>query len=247
MASSPRIAIPQPTRGDEAYNQRSLPQYVRCVEAAGGVAVPIALSLPRVEQEAVVNGCSGFCLPGSPADVDPGKYGQARQQETAERDELREAVDELIFQEAFGKRKPLLGICFGLQSLNVWRGGTLVQHLPGRMASEVNHAPGRTVRQAHALKVEPGSRLATLWEESGEPMAPGYVNSSHHQAVDLPGKGLHVVAVCPEDGVVEALEGDDAQHFVLGVQWHPERIYDDSPSSRAMFAALLKAAHAWKL
>jgi putative glutamine amidotransferase len=244
----PRIAIPEPTSTDEAYNQRSLPQYIRAVEASGGTAVPIPLHATPAEWASILASCSGILLPGSPADVDPAKYGQEPVKECAAKDEAREAVDELLLQGAFEQGKPILGICYGLQSLNVWRQGTLIQDLPhadAASAGTVNHQPGREVQKAHPVLVTPGSRLSHLVKGIGEE-APGlFVNSSHHQAIGRPGKALMVAATSPDDGVIEALEGADPNQFLVAVQWHPERSYDVSAASRALFAAFLDAARQW--
>ena len=244
----PRIAIPEPTSTDEAYNQRSLPQYIRAVEASGGTAVPIPLHATPAEWAGTLASCSGVLLPGSPADVDPARYGQERVKECAAKDEAREAVDNLLLQGAFDQGKPILGICYGLQSLNVWRQGTLIQNLPHADAATsgvVNHQPGREVQKAHPILVTPGSRLSHLVKGIGEE-APGLsVNSSHHQAICRPGNALIVAATSPDDGVIEALEGSDPNQFLVAVQWHPERSYDVSAASRALFAAFLDAAREW--
>jgi putative glutamine amidotransferase len=244
----PRIAIPEPTSTDEAYNQRSLPQYIRAVEAAGGTAVPIPLHATPAEWAGILASCSGVLLPGSPADVDPARYGQERVRECAAKDEAREAVDDLLLQGAFDQGKPILGICYGLQSLNVWRQGTLIQDLPpvdAAIAGIINHQPGREVQKAHPIQVTQGSRLSHLVKGIGEE-APGlFVNSSHHQAIGRPGKALVVAATSPDDGVIEALEGSDPNQFLVAVQWHPERSYDVSAASRALFAAFLDAARDW--
>jgi putative glutamine amidotransferase len=247
----PRIAIPEPTSTDEAYNQRSLPQYIRAVEASGGTAVPIPLHATPAEWADLLASCSGILLPGSPADVDPAKYGEERVKECAAKDEAREALDELLLQGASEQGKPILGICYGLQSLNVWRQGTLIQDLPkdlphadGAIVGTVNHQPGREVQKAHPILVTPGSRLSHLVKGIEE--APGlFVNSSHHQAIGRPGKALMVAATSPDDGVIEALEGADPSQFLVAVQWHPERSYDVSAASRALFAAFLDAARQW--
>ena len=121
--------------------------------------------------------------------------------------------------------KPLLGICYGLQALNVWRGGTLLQHLK----TPVNHAAGRTVAEAHFIEVDPKSRLRRFLGLSSRMTVP--VNSSHHQAVGILGDGLIRAAWSPDDGVVEAAEGHDDQ-FLVGVQWHPERIFAESQAAQ---------------
>ncbi len=252
-SSLPRIAIPEPTSTDEAYNQRSLPQYIRAVEAAGGIAVPIPLHESPTAQESLLASCSAILLPGSPADVDPARYGQQAQKECAARDPAREAADDLLLRDAFDQAKPILGICYGLQSLNVWQRGTLIQDLPhGDLAhaeagngSSVNHQPGRQVQEAHPVRVTPGSRLSRVLSEIPQEEPSLFVNSSHHQAIDRPGDSLVIVATSPVDGVIEALEGVEPTQFVVAVQWHPERSYESSPASRALFAAFLEAAGSW--
>ncbi len=234
------IAIPEPTSGDIEYNQRALPQYVQALEAAGAQAVVIPLNETQARVARMLEGVQGVLLPGSRFDVDPQKYGETAIPECGPQDEARTAVDELLLQDAFNLKKPILGICQGLQSLNVWRNGSLVQHL----RTEVNHAPGREVVKAHAVQVAEGSRLAALLKASGEVEA--QVNSSHHQAVRVPGDRLVVSAVSPGDGVIEAVELDAPEHFVVAVQWHPERTYAQSALSRAIFAALAEAAEAWQ-
>jgi putative glutamine amidotransferase len=237
MNAKPHIAIPEPTSFDRAYNQRSWPQYARAVELSGGVAVPVPLTESQATVAKIISGCAGILLPGSGADLDPQKYGQTRHPESADPDPARESVDELLLQEAFNLHKPILGICYGLQSMNVWRNGSLQQHIPG-------HAPGREVHEAHALQVDNSSQLADIVELSdAEPK----VNSSHHQAIDIVGDGLTVVARSEPDGIIEAVEGTSGDQFVLGVQWHPERTFAMHASSRAIFEAFVRAASEWKL
>jgi putative glutamine amidotransferase len=108
----------------------------------------------------------------------------------------------------------------------------------------VNHHPGREVVEAHLVRIAPGSRLAGLLPPGEK--AEIQVNSSHHQAIRVPGDNLLASAICPEDGVIEAVELEAADHFVLAVQWHPERTYAQSAFSRAIFAAFMKAAEAWQ-
>jgi putative glutamine amidotransferase len=247
-AQTPRIAIPEPTSTDEAYNQRSLPQYIRAVEAAGGVPVPIPLGESSEAQARLLATCSAILLPGSPADVDPTKYGQQAVKECAAKDGPREALDELLFKDAFATGKPIFGICYGLQSLNVWRRGTLIQDLPHPEhgnGNHVNHQPGREVQEAHVVVLAGDSRLSKVLDRLPQDSRDLYVNSSHHQAIDGPGDGLAVVATSPVDGVIEALEGTDPTQFVVAVQWHPERSYESSAASRALFGAFLDAARSW--
>jgi putative glutamine amidotransferase len=232
----PRIAIPEPTSGDDAYNQRSWPQYAQAVEASGGIAVKIPLSATQSEAAELAASCEGVLLPGSGADVDPEKYGQERVPECAPADPAREAVDELLMQDAANLHKPLLGICYGFQAWNVWRGGSLIQDLK----TGVNHKPGREVREAHQVVLAEGCKIEAITGANRL-----IVNSSHHQGLAQPGDGLTVAARSVEDGLIEAVEGTEGQ-FVIAVQWHPERSFDYDAASKAMFAAFVKAAAEWR-
>jgi putative glutamine amidotransferase len=239
-----RIAIPVPTSGDADYNQRSWPQYAAAVEAAGGEAVRVQLGTAKALREAA-RSVSGILLPGSGADVLPSRYGADTDPATNKADEGRETADWTLLEEAERNRLPVLGICYGLQSLNVYRGGSLVQDL---LPLPVNHSAGRKVAVAHMADIAPQSLLGSL--ASGEaPQHNGFlrlpVNSSHHQAIAEPAPGMRIVARCPEDGVIEAIEADyDPSHpwFFMAVQWHPERSTDISAASRALFARLVQEA-----
>jgi putative glutamine amidotransferase len=267
----PRIAIPLPHGGDREYADRALPQYERALEEAGGEPVRIPLDRPPAEVMKLIERCDAVLLPGSKADVDPAKFGAVRHPKTEAADTMRDTVDELLLQDAYNMRKPILGICYGLQILNVYRSGTLVQHIE----SEVDHAAGRRVTIAHDVAIEPGSKLAEI-VGSGSRSQPSLaigrkgqacspdpssglspeggafsrarpnaislpVNSSHHQSADVVGDGLKIVARSPKDRIVEALEGTSPDHFVLAVQWHPERSYENDEHSRAIFRALVEA------
>jgi putative glutamine amidotransferase len=234
------IAIPVPTAGDAAYNEAALPPYLAALEAVGARAIVIPLNETQDRVAKLLAGVQGILLPGSGFDVDPERYGEARVAECGPADAARTAVDELMLQDAFNLRKPILGICHGTQTLNVWRNGSLVQDLK----TAVNHRQRREVAEAHTVVIVRGSRLSRLLSQ-GEALEI-QVNSSHHQAVRKPGDNLIVSAVSPEDGVTEALELDAADHFVLAVQWHPERTSSVSAVSRAIFAEFVKAAEEWR-
>jgi len=236
----PRIAIPVPHSGDPDYAARALPQYERAIEMAGGDPVRIPLDQAPTDVMKVIESCDAVLLPGSPADVDPSKFGAPRDPKTADADCKRDTVDELLLQEAYRTRKPVLGICYGLQILNVYRKGSLLQHIE----SAINHGAGRKVAIAHTVEVVPASRLAEVVRGSAVDLGKLPVNSSHHQSADGVGEGLRVVARSGEDGIVEALEGTEPDHFVLAVQWHPERSVDEDAPSRAIFSALVTAAQA---
>jgi putative glutamine amidotransferase len=261
----PRIAIPVPHSSDPKYAERALPQYEHAVEMAGGQPVRIPLDQSPAETMKLIEHCDAVLLPGSPADVDPAKYDAPRDPQTAAADSKRDTVDELLLQDAYNMHKPILGICYGLQILNVYRSGTLVQDIK----SKIDHEAGRKVAVAHTVDIDPSSNLAEIMgpnpvprqtgeghglsrpvkaETRSQALAPEAhlltlpVNSSHHQSADVIGDGLRVVARCPDDGIIEAVEGTSPDHFVLAVQWHPERSADDDEASRSIFKALVEAA-----
>ncbi|MGA2020824.1 MAG: gamma-glutamyl-gamma-aminobutyrate hydrolase family protein [Candidatus Sulfotelmatobacter sp.] len=264
--SPPRIAIPMPHSSDPEYAERAIPQYEYAVNLAGGEPVRIPLDLTPAEVTKIVERCDAVLLPGSKADVDPAKFGAIRSSHTAVADSRRDSVDELLLQDAYNLRKPILGICYGLQSLNVYRTGSLIQHipdfLPEDLRTRVNHEAGRKIAVAHEIEIEKGSKLAEIINGNGQEghdfsraaanskgeraLAPEAlvipVNSSHHQSADAIGDGLRTSARCLEDGIIEALEGTAPDHFVLAVQWHPERSVDEDAPSRAIFHALIEAA-----
>jgi putative glutamine amidotransferase len=261
----PRIAIPLPHGGDPEYALRAIPQYERAVELSGGEPVRVPLDRAPAEVMKIIEQCDGVLLPGSKADVDPAKFGAKRHPKTDASDSKRDTVDELLLQDAYNMRKPLLGVCYGLQILNVYQSGDLLQHIE----SQINHEAGRQVPVAHEVAIDPASRLSKIVGGRDAKRAGGQgfiraenpsqgdgafapvpltipVNSSHHQAAgDVIGDGLRVVARCPDDNIIEALEGSSPDHFVLAVQWHPERSFDDDPRSRAIFRALVDAAEEW--
>lgn len=241
----PRIAIPVPNSLDASYRMRALPQYEHAVRGAGGEPVIVEVNAASNEIAQKVKTCDGVLLPGSPADVDPEKYGAVKHEKTAVADPLRDNTDELLLQDAYNMHKPIFAICYGLQSLNVWRTGTLVQHLD----TGVNHDAGRTVVNAHSVVMAPDSRLACILYDAGvihDALTPTIaVNSSHHQSADILGDGLRLVVWSPDDAVKEAIEGTARDHFVIAVQWHPERTFDTDPASRALFNAFVRAAGEW--
>jgi putative glutamine amidotransferase len=234
------VAIPEPTGSDPGYNQRTLPAYLVALRSAGATPIIVPLHERQDRVARLLTGVQAVLLPGSRFDVDPQRYGEDPIPQCAEPDPARTAVDELLLQDAFSLHKPILAICGGTHSLNVWLNGSLVQDLK----TQVDHQPDRGVIQAHSVRITPGSRLAGMVPRSYA--AQPEVNSSHHQAIQRLGDGLIVSAVSSGDEVIEAVELTAREHFVLGVQWHPERTYTQNAFSRAIFAAFVQAAVVWQ-
>lgn len=239
-----KIAIPEPTSSDEAYNARSLPMYIAALESSGAVPVVFPLHEPQEWVARLLATTQGVLLPGSGFDVDPERYGEERIPECGPSDPGRAAVDELLLQDAFNLRKPVLAICHGVQTLNVWLNGSLIQDLDAVTRTPVNHRPGREVVDAHPARISAGSRLAALVPDGSLDLP---VNSSHHQALSRLGDNLGVTAVSPEDNVIEAVELNSDEHLVIGVQWHPERTFSSSQFSRAVFRTFVESVRVWRL
>lgn len=232
----PRIGVPWRTAKEEADNNRpKIDNYLRAVEEAGGEWVLLSLETPPAELARQIESLDAFVLPGSPADVDPARYGARRHPKCAEPDPQRERVDWAVLDHTFAAKKPLLAICYGTQLLNVYLGGELIQDIASELQTNIRHAreSGEPDR-IHTACIE-GGRLARL---AGA--AEVTVNSSHHQAIRATGRGLRVTAHAP-DGVVEAVEWTGDGNWALGVQWHPERMTAD-PLAQALFRELVAAA-----
>jgi putative glutamine amidotransferase len=204
--------------------------YPKAIDAAGALAVVLApVDLAAVP--ALVARLDGICLAGGP-DLDPRLYGALdRHPELGPTNAEHDAFELAVARAADAAGLPILGICRGAQALNVARGGTLHQHVPGHRQTEVAGTP---------------TQLATLAADSLLAAVTGAgatleINSFHHQAVDAVGAGLRVVARTA-DGTVEAIE-DATRPFVLGVQWHVETLTARAEHG-ALFAALVQAAGA---
>jgi putative glutamine amidotransferase len=236
----PRIGIPWRTSQEEAEgNHPKIKNYEDAVRRAGGDPVLLTLADP-VELDRSLPSLDGFVLPGSPADVEPAEYGAVNRGLSAPADLDREAADRAVLKHAFAEQKPVLAICYGCQLLNVYLGGTLIQDLRTETATMVPHrkkdlTPEPKDDPRHAASFEVGSRMAAITGGTR-----GEVNSSHHQAVAAPGKNLRVTAHA-EDGTVEAVEWTGDANWVVGVQWHPERMFGD-PAAERLFADFVAAA-----
>jgi putative glutamine amidotransferase len=205
--------------------------YVDALRRAG--AVPVLIP-PQPENAAeLAQGLDGILLAGGD-DCDPGLYGQERHPSVVELgDERRQSNDLTLAKVARERGIPTLGICLGLQMMNVAGGGTLVQDIDSDMETEIQHASIPEDRARHDVIIEQGTKLASIVP------AELNVNSSHHQAVGTVAEGLRVTAHAP-DGIVEGLE-DPRHPFYVGVQWHPEDMVGEG-SAATLFGAFVEAA-----
>jgi len=199
--------------------------YSERVEAAGGVPVHISLIQKREYIAEVMLGLDGVLLPGSNTDVDPVYYGEEPHPKLGTVIPVKDETDRLVLAEAERRKLPILAICYGMQALNVFRGGKLVQDIGSQVKNCLKHEQGMPANRAsHSIKVAKTGIFAGLRSIKNS-KGPIRVNTSHHQAVKTVGKGLKAMAWA-KDGVIECIEGTERGKWVLGVQWHPELLND---------------------
>jgi len=211
--------------------------YSEAVEAAGGVPVHLGLIPNAGYISAAIDELDGFLLPGSDSDVDPLRYGVEPHPKLGTVQPIKDETDLLVLAEVEKRRLPLFAICFGMQVLNVSRGGTLIQDISSQVSNAIKHEQGAPRdRPSHGIKLTKSSFLASL---AGDDRA--LVNSHHHQAIDTVGRELVAVAWA-SDGLIEAVEDVRPEHFVIGVQWHPEMGWEEDRFSQALFNSFISAA-----
>jgi putative glutamine amidotransferase len=240
-SNRPRIGIPWRMLSEESSGFRvKLDYYAESVRKAGAEPVEVSLQQPRDKLLSQMIELDGFVLPGSPADLDPKQYGAVNTGNSEAADEAREQTDRTILQHALAEPKPVLAICYGCQLLNVYLGGSLMQDLRSETGTTTAHrkkdqTPEPNDDPRHSVRLEPGSRLAAL--VGG---AEAEINSSHHQAIAKLGQNLRITAKAP-DGIIEGVEWTGDSGWVVGVQWHPERMTGDQFAA-ALFRDFVAAA-----
>jgi len=231
--SKPLIGIGSDVLVHEGERDRAFAfmTYVDAVRRAG--ALPVVIP-PQSENAAdVVERLDGLLLAGG-EDCDPSEYGEERHPSCAPMDHRRQSNDVALARVARERGIPTLGICLGLQVMNVASGGSLIQDIASSIETNIDHASEPSDRHRHEVLIEDGTKLAKIIGERELD-----VNSSHHQAIGRVAEGLRVTAHAP-DGVVEGLE-DPAHPFYVGVQWHPEDMNGEDSAS-TLFGAFIEAA-----
>jgi putative glutamine amidotransferase len=233
MSKRPRIGIPM--RIELPTNRFYLSRfYSEAVEAAGGAPVHISL-IPKAEYvDAVVDGLDGILLPGSDSDVDPLRYGHQPHPNLGAVHPIKDETDLLIIDAAERRRLPLFAICFGMQVLNVSRGGTLIQDIGSQLPEAIKHEQGvPRDRPSHRVNLAEKTKLSSI---AGVENA--LVNSHHHQAIETLGADL-IATAWSSDGLIEAMEDPRPDRFVLAVQWHPELGWERDAISQRLFKAFV--------
>jgi len=238
--NKPIIAISLDFQTDsDKYSYSKFPWYALrtgysdSVSEAGGT--PILVPFDHNSIDDILNLADGILIPGGDWDIDPGFFGEKKKYDNVAINPTRTGFDLKFIEKILEKKMPFLGICYGMQLLNVYLGGTLIQDIPSDFETNINHEqPHPKNAPWHDVILEKGSRLSKIadgqhtWE----------VNSTHHQAIGKTGKDLIVSARSP-DGIIEAIEYNK-HDFVIGVEWHPE--YQTNKLDGKIFKAFIEAA-----
>jgi putative glutamine amidotransferase len=213
--------------------------YSEAVEAAGGTPVHISLIPQQQYIAAIIDSLDGVLLPGSDSDVDPLRYGAQPHPQLGSVVPVKDETDILVLEEIERRNLPLFAICFGMQILNVFRGGTLVQDIATQFPNAIKHEQGSPRdRPSHTVALGKDSLLTALAKD-----ASAVVNSHHHQAIEKVGEHLKATAWA-SDGLIEAVEDTRPNRFALGVQWHPELGWQKDELSQKLFSEFVKACAA---
>ena len=206
--------------------------YAEAIEAAGGTPVHIAL-IPKEEFIGDLAAMlDGILLPGSASDVDPAYWNEDPHPRLGRVIPEKDQTDLMVLAEAERRAIPVFGICFGMQSLNVARGGSLIQDIASDVKEPVQHEQGiPRDRNSHSIKISPGSIIERAL---GVGSLTTKVNSHHHQAIRNVGKNLRPIAWA-NDGVIEGVEDTRDERFAVGVQWHPELSWSSDALSGNLF------------
>ena len=211
-------------------------RYVSAIQDLGGIPLILPITQDTKSLKGLLDLIDGLLLTGSGPDLDPALYREPKRFKFKIMSQERAGFELKIARMAVERDLPVLGVCGGIQVLNVAFGGKLIQDIASEIKDALAHQQKATaVEPSHEIRISHGTRLSKIIRE---PVV--RVNSSHHQAIKSLGQGLVVNAVAP-DGVIEGLEHPECG-FALGVQWHPEFLYRQDKHHRRLFEAFLKKA-----
>jgi len=211
-------------------------RYIRAIEELGGIPLVLPLVTAPASRRRLLDGIDGLLMTGSGPDLPPRLYGERQRYRFPLVSERRSDFELDVAHQARHRNLPLLGICGGMQTVNVAYGGSLFQDIPSQVQHTLNHRQQtKAIHLSHPVAVTPKSLLRKIVGR-----ATMMVNSSHHQSVKSVAPTLVASAVAP-DGIVEAIESPD-RRFLLAVQWHPEFLFERHEAHRRLFEALIKAA-----
>lgn len=211
-------------------------RYLQAIQETGGVPLVLPLVRGKTLHRRLLHCVDGILVTGSGWDLNPELYGERQRFKFQRMSEERAQLELGLSKLAFDHRIPILGICGGMQSMNVALGGTLIQDIPSQLKDSLQHSPPkRATKMAHAIRILPDSHLHRIARAQSI-----QVNSSHHQSVKAVPSVLRVTATS-SDGVIEALEASE-HPFWIGVQWHPEFLYRNFPVHKRLFSTFVQAS-----
>lgn len=211
-------------------------RYIRAIEELGGIPLILPLVAEKTARRRLLDNVDGLLLTGSGPDLPPHLYGERQRYKFPLVSDRRAAFELELVRQARKRDLPLLGICGGMQTVNVACGGSLIQDIASQVRDALNHRQkSKAVHVSHAVTVAPKSLLKKIVNRTTL-----MVNSSHHQSVKTVAPSLIASAVAP-DGIVEAIESP-THRFLLAIQWHPEFLFERHAPHRRLFEALLRAA-----
>lgn len=232
--TNPALAQTHPLRIALSWGSDNYVQYVQ--RAAPDAEIVNLKEMPLDEALRQLAGCQGIVFTGG-EDVDPSRYGRPDAQSVCKTNPQRDSLEFALMQKAFQLKMPIMGICRGMQALNVFLGGSLVADIPSEKPGSIIHRDEDYLRCYHDVRLKPGSKLYRICQTPS-----GSVTSNHHQAVNKLAPGLKITATAM-DGIPEAMEWEnpDDKPFLLAVQWHPERMDTTSALSMPLIKAFLSA------
>jgi putative glutamine amidotransferase len=241
MNKRPRIGITM--RLDLETNRFYLGRdYSEALESFGAIPIHISLIPKREYIVEILKTLDGILLPGSNSDIDPLIYGEEPLPKLGQIVPEKDETDLLVLEEAEKLKMPILGICFGMQALNVSRGGTLIQDIESQTKGSLKHEQGKPIRRnSHSLEVKESKILSSLITTDKTS-----VNSSHHQSIKSVGENLTVTSLA-KDGVIESIEDTREDRFVFGVQWHPELSWKFDDLSKNIFKVFVNKCYEFSL
>lgn len=228
-----------PSHNTDTHDISMRPTYLRAITAAGGVPVVLPLEAPREDFRQLVEALDGFLFTGGP-DIHPFLFGEQTLAHCGNVSPARDEAELALLSLVMSARKPLLGICRGIQTINIGLGGTIYQDIPSQLQKSssfpiAHQQPFYYHLPAHRVDIQPDTQLFRI---AKAPII--QVNSMHHQSVKDVAPGLVVSGYAP-DGVIEAIEKPDYP-YLLAVQWHPEYLWEKDPVAQNIFKAFVDAS-----
>ena len=237
IQKKPIIGI-TPSHNTENNDTSLRPTYPKAIAAAGGLPILLPLECSDDDINQFMDICDGLLFTGGP-DIQPSLYGEDTHLNCGKASAARDHLEFRLLTAAMDACKPIFGICRGIQVLNTGLGGSLYQDIPSQIPREfplAHQQPSYYNIPCHRVNIVPNTLFASICQDETHIA----VNSCHHQCIHIPAPGLMVSAAAP-DGIIEAIEKPDYPNFFLGVQWHPEYLWEQDEAAMGLFQTFVDA------